>query len=69
MHWPLFSGDKAQDTMKQSQVATGMFSLDIRKNFFVERLVKNWNRLPKEIMEVFKKCVNVALRGMAYRWT
>lgn len=46
-----------------------MFSLDIRKNFFVERLVKNWNRLPKEIMEVFKKCVNVALRGMAYRWT
>lgn len=68
MCWPLFSVDKSQDTRKQSQVAPGMFSLDIRKNLFVERLVKN-GRLPKEMMEVFKKRVTVALRGIASGWT
>jgi len=51
------------------KLCQGWFRLDIRRNFFTVRVVKHWNRLPREVVDapclsIFKRHLENALNYM-----
>jgi len=59
----------SQVTSSSLKLHQRRFRLEIRNNFFTERVVRLWNRLPRAAVEspsveVFKNHVDVALRNM-----
>jgi len=52
-----------------SKLKEGICRLDIRKEFFTMKVVKHWNRLPREVvdapsLEVFRARLDGALRNL-----
>ncbi|KFQ15073.1 hypothetical protein N330_00954, partial [Leptosomus discolor] len=52
-----------------SKLHQGRFRLDIRKHFLTKRMVKHWNKPPREVVDapslsVFKRHLDNALNNM-----
>ena len=53
------------------KLEVGRFTLDVRNKLFIQRVVRHWNRLPREVvnalsLEVFKARVDGILGSLIY---
>ena len=65
----LFSRDSCQDKGKWFHTKRGRFRVDIRKMFFIIRMVRHWHRLPRYVvdtlsLETFKVGLDGTLRNL-----
>ena len=68
-HRPLLQKASSRTRHNGLNLCHDRFRLDIRKNFFSERVVLQWHRLPREVaespsMEMLMKSVDVTLSDM-----
>lgn len=70
-HWSLLSGDSDGTWGNSKKLHQRRIRLDIWKTFFLRKVNRHWNRLPREVvmtpsMPEFKKHLDYTLRNMVW---